>query len=320
MNSTKVEECLEIDVIQVLSREDDCVVYQISNETGEVIMTSYQVFPGIQIIYNDVHIKKCSVRMESEHIGGNIFEINHCREGRIECEVGGEFFYLTPGDMSINRKKNTGNDSYFPTSHYHGVSVLVDPDLAPHCLSCILDDVNVQPASIIQKFCGESESFIIRNNKHLEHIFHELYGLPQKIRKGYFKIKVLEILLFLGGTEFKQMGVRREMYSQAQVTLAKQVCEFLSTHMEKHITIEYLSDIFHVSKTQLKNCFKGVYGVSIYAYIRTQKMQTAAILLKTTERTILDIASQYGYHNASKFAKAFRDVMGVSPKQYRNEG
>ena len=33
--------------------------------------------------------------------------------------------------------------------------------------------------------------------------------------------------------------------------------------------------------------------------------------------TVLDIAGQFGYDNASKFAKAFRDVVGVSPRQYR---
>ena len=35
------------------------------------------------------------------------------------------------------------------------------------------------------------------------------------------------------------------------------------------------------------------------------------------KRQVLDIAGQFGYDNASKFAKAFRDVVGVSPREYR---
>ena len=46
-------------------------------------------------------------------------------------------------------------------------------------------------------------------------------------------------------------------------------------------------------------------------------MHGAAALLRETDRTVLDIACQFGYDNASKFARAFRDVIGVSPREYR---
>ena len=47
-------------------------------------------------------------------------------------------------------------------------------------------------------------------------------------------------------------------------------------------------------------------------------MHGAAELLRSTDRTVLDIAGQFGYDNASKFARAFRDVIGVSPNEYRS--
>lgn len=40
-------------------------------------------------------------------------------------------------------------------------------------------------------------------------------------------------------------------------------------------------------------------------------------MLLNTERMILDIASDYGYDNGSKFAKVFKSVMGVKPREYR---
>ena len=54
------------------------------------------------------------------------------------------------------------------------------------------------------------------------------------------------------------------------------------------------------------------------AFLRAQKMHSAAQLLRTSDRTVLDIAGQFGYDNASKFARAFRDVIGVSPNEYRS--
>ena len=78
-----------------------------------------------------------------------------------------------------------------------------------------------------------------------------------------------------------------------------------------------LAERFSVSVAQIKSAFGGVYGMSPAAYIRAQKMRGAADALRATNRTVLDIAGQYGYDNASKFAKAFRDVIGVSPNEYR---
>lgn len=46
-------------------------------------------------------------------------------------------------------------------------------------------------------------------------------------------------------------------------------------------------------------------------------MRVAAKLLVETDRTIMDIAGEFGYDNSSKFAGAFREVLGVSPREYR---
>ena len=48
-------------------------------------------------------------------------------------------------------------------------------------------------------------------------------------------------------------------------------------------------------------------------------MKQAAALLRQTQATIAEIASQVGYENQSKFATAFRDVMKIAPAEYRKQ-
>jgi AraC-like DNA-binding protein len=69
----------------------------------------------------------------------------------------------------------------------------------------------------------------------------------------------------------------------------------------------------------MKLCFKGVFGSTIYAYLRNQRMSTAAKRLRESRDRIADIAASVGYENASKFAKAFRVCMGTSPNEYRKQ-
>ena len=56
------------------------------------------IFPGIEILYDDVHAQKYTMQRTP---AGNVFEITHCREGRIERSFRKEFCYLSPGDLSV---------------------------------------------------------------------------------------------------------------------------------------------------------------------------------------------------------------------------
>lgn len=237
----------------------------------------------------------------------------------MECHYRDEFCYVAPGDLVIGRAEEKSPTTYFPLSHYHGITVQIDIDRAPGCLSCLLDDVNVRPQMIAEKFCGEKSCFIARSDPSVEHIFSELYSVPEEIKKGYFKIKVLELLLFLSALDTDKNEMENSIYSVSQVALAKQVSEYLTENMDKRVTLEQISKHFHVSGTHIKNIFKGVYGVSFYAYTRAIKMESAAYMLEYTDRTVMDIAGEHGYDNSSKFARAFREVKGMTPSKYRAE-
>ena len=69
----------------------------------------------------------------------------------------------------------------------------------------------------------------------------------------------------------------------------------------------------------MKLCFKSVFGNSIYAWLRSQRMSAAAKRLRETDDRIADVAGAVGYENASKFAEAFRACMGKSPNEYRKQ-
>ncbi len=106
-------------------------------------------------------------------------------------------------------------------------------------------------------------------------------------------------------------------YTAAQKEVADRAHEIIMANLERHITIAEFSQELHASATQVKVCFHKVYGVPIYSYARARRMEAAARLLSETDDSILEIAGKFGYENGSKFARAFRMVMGLSPSEYR---
>lgn len=302
-------------MIQTVEHCESFSIYRSQDSTGDCEVTVYPVFSGIELVYYDVHMQSCDINLAK---GREMLIITHCQEGRIEFEYkNGEYLYLASGDLSIQKNTENIRHRYCPLSHYHGVSVAIDMNRVPRCFSCILDDVFVSPEEFEMKFCSEKPYSIMRENISIEHIFSELYSVPENIRKGYHKVKVLELLLFLSGLEYKGESEERRYFSRSQVTAAKEAKKYLLAHLDEHITITELADMLGISSTSLKICFKGVYGDTINGYITNCKMQKAASLLKNTDKSVLEIAGIVGYNNGSKFAGAFRRVMNKSPNEYR---
>lgn len=302
-------------MIQTVEHCESFSIYRSQDSTGDCEVTVYPVFSGIELVYYDVHMQSCDINLAK---GREMLIITHCQEGRIEFEYkNGEYLYLASGDLSIQKNTENIRHRYCPLSHYHGVSVAIDMNRVPRCFSCILDDVFVSPEELEMKFCSEKPYSIMRENISIEHIFSELYSVPENIRKGYHKVKVLELLLFLSGLEYKGESEERRYFSRSQVNAAKEAKKYLLAHLDEHITITELADMLGISSTSLKICFKGVYGDTINGYITNCKMQKAASLLKNTDKSVLEIAGIVGYNNGSKFAGAFRRVMDKSPNEYR---
>ena len=170
----------------------------------------------------------------------------------------------------------------------------------------------------IQKYiCEGNRCCIMRANPSIEHIFSELYHVREKRKPGYMKIKMLELLLFLSDLNTAEEVLQTDYYNQNQVALIKAVASYITEDLTTHHTIEQLSQKFKISTTALKKCFRGVYGTSVYSYLRTYRLQVAQKLLLETELPVTEIASKIGYENPNKFTSAFKEMYGSSPTEYR---
>lgn len=304
--------------IQILIQEEDRTVFRMANETGEGIITRYPVFPGIELLYNDIHM---SDAMSSNKLPRqDIMEINHCREGRFECAFpDGRTAYLRAGDLAVNMLSNRTSGNWFPLSHYHGISVVLDLSEAVRTLaeiSASFGDMPLDPYRIRDHLCRQNTCCIMRATDSIQHIFAELYTAPEVLRNHYFKLKILELLLFLSMTESPRQGNRR-YFAPTQVESIRAIHDYLVSHLDRQVTLAELSKRFEIPLTSMKLCFKSVYGDSIHAYMQTYRMQKATSLLIRTDGRVTDIAARLGYKNASKFSEVFKQTFGTSPSNYR---
>ena len=157
----------------------------------------------------------------------------------------------------------------------------------------------------------------MRVTPQLEHVFSELYDVPPSLQQGYYKVKTLELLLFLSRLDPSMSEAKQHICSKGEAALVKQVFAYIAERRSARIPAEELARELHVSPGQLRRSMGKMYGKPLYQCIRSYKMHLAARELLASARTVADIASEFGYDNSSKFAGAFRSVMGCSPGEYR---
>ncbi len=301
--------------VHKICENENCAVFQLREGSGEGLMTVYEVFSGIYLLYNDFHMEHCLSGFQPE---GEMFCIDHCREGRIEWKrEQNKYIYIKAGDMQINSRTCHCQDFRFPLRHYHGITIGFCLQEAEQSLHNIMDGFSVDIRKLKNKFCGEDRDYIMRAGKHIEHIFSELYDISDQVKMQYFKIKVLELLLFLEAAEVQKDCTDRPYFYKSQVEKIKDIVSLLTADLEQWYTLEDLSKRFSFPLTSMKLCFKGVYGTTIYAYMKAYRMNAAALMLKNSEESVMGVAGKVGYENASKFAAAFHDVIGMCPSEYR---
>ncbi len=103
----------------------------------------------------------------------------------------------------------------------------------------------------------------------------------------------------------------------SQIQIVNEIRDFLTQNLSERYTIEELALKFHINQTTLKSAFKTVFGKPLAAYMKEYRVKRAMELLSSGSLSIAEIAYEVGYENQSKFTKAFKDLTGQLPKDYR---
>ena len=298
-----------------LSVEGDVCLIRILNETGEGTIRFVTVMPGVYLSFNEFNMARCFTGFAFD---GNHISVNHCRAGRIEQALpGGTYSYTARGDLRVSDFVGHAGTYVFPTEHYSGVAVDFDIDVCEEPIRCMLDGFPVSVRALRKKFCHAGLPFVLHDCSAAEHVFSELYTVGQESLRVFAKVKMLDLLLLLDRVDGDDRGRQLEYFQRAQVEGVKRACALMVADLTRSYGVGELARLVGLSTTALKSCFKGVYGMPPYTYLRTYRMERAAEMLRQGELSVSDIAVTVGYGSPSKFTAAFKALMGVTPSAYR---
>lgn len=289
---------------------------RIASDEGDGSMLFYEVMPGVMLAYCDFSMGSCLSLLEEPE--RDMLCVDHCREGRLEQTLpDGSSDYVSAGDLKIDDRRNHVGRFTMPLCEYRGITVSFDVDQAQESLSGLLGGFNVDLRALRRRFCPEGLPFVVHGAAGVNHIFSELYSVPEGIRDVYFKLKVCELLLFLEMLDVDGPLEARRYFPASHVEKVTAAHDAMLADLGARWSAEDLARRYDMPLTAFKACFKGVYGAPPYAYLKAFRMERAAQLLRETDRRIADVALEVGYESPSKFAAAFKQHAGVTPSAYR---
>ncbi|NCA79934.1 MAG: helix-turn-helix domain-containing protein [Sphingobacteriia bacterium] len=97
----------------------------------------------------------------------------------------------------------------------------------------------------------------------------------------------------------------------------KQFLSYVHAHYTEKLTIMELSVALHCSESYLNHMIKKKTGVTFSTYMNKLRVEHAKQLMLDTNDSILSIAMNVGYADASYFSRVFMQLMDISPSEFR---
>ena len=276
----------------------------------------YSLFSGIDLIFMDFN---CSHTFREPMVNRDILDIRHYRQGRVEFEFQNQkVFHMRENEFCINTLANMPASYSFPFEKCSGVSLVIDRDSIDSSTIHQFSLYGIDIRNLGEHLELDIHWYICKTPENLHHIFDELYEAKGKESATYFRIKILELLYHVQKlrSEDRYAAV---YYSKEHIEIVKRARKLLIGDLETKIPLESLIAGENISMVTFQAIFKQIYGDSPYTHLKKYKMNCAAVRLREGKESISEIAVSLGYSNASKFSKAFQDVFGLLPKDYRRQ-
>ena len=93
--------------------------------------------------------------------------------------------------------------------------------------------------------------------------------------------------------------------------------EFIETNTSRSVGLEEIAAYAFLSKYHFHRVFKSLIGNTTKDYLTRLRLEKAALMLKSSDRSINQIAYDCGYSSPETFMRAFKSFFSVTPSVFR---
>ena len=127
------------------------------------------------------------------------------------------------------------------------------------------------------------------------------------------------LYLFLDYFTRSAASLRMNQGGRVRDFYIKEALTYIEMNFQNNISVEEIAKSCGLNRSYFGKIFHDAVGKSPQEFLISYRMTKAAELLKLTELSVADIGRAVGYENQLHFSRAFKNVYGVSPRNWRNQ-
>lgn len=140
------------------------------------------------------------------------------------------------------------------------------------------------------------------------------YGITRKL---FLESKSLELLSLQlhqisGCPSQDRSAIRMHPHDKKQIAGVR---ELIDSRLDTPLSLNELAKQAGMSHPKLNRCFKLMYGMTVFQYLRTERLNKARAMLREDGYSVTEAAFQVGYDSVSHFSQIYKKQFGTSPSK-----
>lgn len=246
----------------------------------------------------------------------------------------------------VLKNKKQGSHIDFEINHYGGVMVLSGTG---EYSDDILGKIPIKAGDFIQRFPGCKHTTLVTSDDWSEMyiaigtvLFESLkavsvisidrpilatgldFTLIEQLLEFYNKLEVAnnlelsllvsEAIAIISRANFLD---KQNAHSSDEINMLTMSCNYIESNIFKRFSVKDVADHMNIGYEKFRKIFTNHFGVGPGLYMIQQRIHMAQKMLADNNLSIKEIALELGYSDAYAFSKQFKNLMGISPSEFK---
>ncbi|WP_054024577.1 AraC family transcriptional regulator [Bacillus sp. FJAT-28004] len=256
------------------------------------------------------------------------YEILYLKQGELEVTIENSVYQAVAGDVFLFKPGQRHSirvvgESPVDQPHVH-FDMIERPDSEDVSVSFKLDHEmdEVEKGWFREDVLSGKDLFLpnqirLRNTPPFEDILFKIireYQMKTPFFEYRLKGMILELLVCL----LRDFNWLQRVDEPEKMDLLVEIQRYMNIHANRQLTLEELSDQFHINKHYLISLFKSAFSITPMQYHQQMRIERAKNMLSYSQLLMQEIADTLGYPSIHAFSRAFKNKEGCSPSSYRS--
>jgi AraC-like DNA-binding protein len=290
-------------------------------DIGSGKFAKIQIRPGFDVWIEECRLREKIVFSMENHPSALCFSF--CLSGGSTASYGARrtTLEMSGGKQGVFYLPDPNGNGHLKTETLmHQVGIIFEPR---EFLSYFEDDISLIPSVLRNAFdCRRDDIFVCMQDisPAMYIALHQIVNCPYRgmARKLYIESRALELVAAqldqissLGRPSVSGGGMCSR--DRDRTDLARSL---LLNDMENPPGLKELARAAGMSHPKLNCCFLKKYGMTVFQYLRNERLNRARTMLEEQGFSVTETAYSVGYSSLSHFAKAYKKQFGISPGIY----